>query len=118
MDLFPEEDIPTDWLFLSKEPERSIKFIYKEKKEEMEASVYIDGDGNTIDFKILARRREKECPLTDFMFIKEALKDGTAHITRSDLKKKIVSGTFGNNDRLSKDVSTRISKSTRTTIRT
>ncbi|GAE19838.1 hypothetical protein JCM6294_2946 [Bacteroides pyogenes DSM 20611 = JCM 6294] len=36
------------------------------------------------------------------MFIKEALKDGTAHITRFDLKKKIVSGTFENNDRLTK----------------
>src|SRR3712207_7023588 len=48
----------TDWFFPVKEPERSIKFIYKEKKEEMEASVYIDEDGNTIDFKILLRSEE------------------------------------------------------------
>lgn len=55
-----------------------------------------------ISFTILSPEEGKECVLTDIRFGNEEQEDGTAHITRLDTKERIISGTFGNNARLTK----------------
>lgn len=53
-----------------------------------------------VSFKILHPQEGKESAITSVKFDGEELQDGTATITRFDTKRKIISGTFGNGERL------------------
>lgn len=53
-----------------------------------------------VSFKIQNPQEGKESAITSVKFDGEELQDGTATITRFDTKRKIISGTFGNGERL------------------
>lgn len=75
----------------------SIDFCYNQENETMDVNVIVKED-KTIRFTILSPREGEEAVFTDARFDGEELEDGTVHILRFDEKKRIISGTFRNND--------------------
>ena len=77
----------------------SIRYKYNPEENEMVAAITVKEDME-MSFTILAPEEGKECSITGIMFGDEALENGTALINRFDQKRKIISGTFTNNNRL------------------
>lgn len=74
-------------------------FRYDPKEGKLTANVGVKAD-IYISFTILSPQEGKECALTHIRFGEEEQEDGTAHISRFDTKRKIISGTFENGARL------------------
>lgn len=78
----------------------SMKFIYDQEREEIDAYAFIDEKREEIRFKILNPKEKGKSPLVDVVFKGDSLKNGAVQISRFDLKEKIVSGEFSNMHRL------------------
>lgn len=76
-------------------------FEYYQEENKLYASVVVKED-LTISFTIHTPQAGKESVITDIKFGEEELEDGTILITHLDMNAEIISGTFGNNKRLTK----------------
>ncbi|NCC10857.1 MAG: hypothetical protein EOM31_10220 [Bacteroidia bacterium] len=76
-----------------------LSFVYNEEEQLFTAEVRV-GAYQTITFKIEHPVSGKQSPLTDFYFDDQKLEDGKVLITHFDTRKKIISGTFGNDGQL------------------
>lgn len=78
---------------------QSISFEYDLKENEIEVVVGVKPNKN-ISFTIVSPQFGKVCAVKDIRFGKEQLEDGSVYISCLDLYHRIISGTFGNNGRL------------------
>lgn len=74
-------------------------FHYYAEEDKLSVNVSVKPDIK-IHFTILSPQEGKESMITDIRFGEEELEDGTAFISRFDTKTKIISVTFGNDNRL------------------
>lgn len=74
-------------------------FQFHESDNKLTGNISVKPSIN-ISFTILSPQEGKEAVITDLRFEDDGLEDGTVLINRFDTKARIISGTFGNNDRL------------------
>lgn len=89
----------------SESTESGVVTISTEHPEQSEVSYILNVSVSVkpainVSFKIQNPQEGKESAITSVKFDGEELQDGTATITRFDTKRKIISGTFGNGERL------------------
>lgn len=74
-------------------------FLYNEKEDKLTGYISVTFDYN-ISFTILSPQEGKNAVLTDLQFNNDKQEDGIVFISRFDKKDKIISGTFGNENRI------------------